>query len=165
MPALGLLKNIFASPAALGDIVKGARDGLDALVYTSEEKAHDNAKLLQQQADIRLRAQEQVVAWMRATAPQAKTRRWLVKLIASIWAAAFTSPILMRIAAIWLPDYADQLRQSAREITEQVGDVNGFMLLIAGYYLGAPHVSGILDTIVSARKGRRKIGEADTAEA
>ena len=160
----GILKTAFSAPANVSKLVDGAVRGLDALKYTAEEKAHDSAKLLQMQADIRLRAQEQVVAWMKATAPQATTRRMLAKLVAGLWCAAFSLPIIFNVAAVWMTERADQLRESARLITSQADGVDQYMLLVIGYYLAAPHVSGVFDTIVAAKRGRRKLGEADGSE-
>ena len=161
---LGWLKTFISAPADVTKIVDGALSGLDKLKYTAEEKAEDQAKLLQMQANIRLKAQEQVVEWMKATAPQARTRRFLAKLTAILWAVSFTVPIIMNVMAVWMVTYADRLRESARTIAEAVDGVDQYMLLVMGFYLGAPHVSTIVDGIVARKQGRRKIGEPTNGE-
>lgn len=162
--ALGWLKTVLSAPANVTTLVDGAVNGLDKLKYTAEEKAEDSAKLLQMQADIRLKAQEQVVAWMKATAPQARTRRMLVRLIAALWAAAFTLPIAFNVIAVWWLSRAAQLQKSAELIADQADRVDQYMLLAVGYYLAAPHVAGVFDTIVASKQGRRKLGEPDNTD-
>ena len=157
---LGWLKTIVTAPASIDKIVDGAVNGLDKLYYSPEEKADDRAKLIQQQADIRMRAQEQVVEWMKATAPQAATRRFIATRIVTIWMVVLLVPTALLVAAIWLPDRAQQLRDSADAIYDGTRDIHNYMLLVLGFYMGAPHVSRIMDAIVTNRQGRRKPGEA-----
>ena len=162
---LGWLKAAFTAPDTISSIVKGAKDGLDSLVYTAEEKAHDNAKLLAQQAAIRLKAQEQVVEFMKATAPQAATRRWLAKLIAVLWALVFVTPVVLQVSAVWMTDYRTELRESARLIDDMVAGIDTFMLAVVAFYLGSPHLRGAMETLTAYKRGRRKIGDADIGDA
>ena len=164
MGFLSALGSAFLAPKEIGKIVDGALNGLDALKYTAEEKSADAMKIMKLQADIRLRAQEQVVEWMKATAPQAATRRFLAKMTAMLWAASFVIPIILNVMAIWMVAYSERLIASAAAISERARDIDQYMLLVMGFYLGAPHVATIMDGIVATKKGRRKIGEPASGE-
>ena len=60
---MGFWGKLFGTEKALSGIVDGVTKGLDALVYTDEEKAKDAA------AD-RTEARQMVVGWMAATQGQ-----------------------------------------------------------------------------------------------
>ena len=155
----GAIKTALTGPAEIGKIVDGAFRGLDKLKYTSEEKADHDLEVMKEQAKIRLQAQAQVVEWMKATAPQAKMRRRLATLIAALWAVSFAAPIVMTVLAVWLPAQADKLAESAGIIFAHVSDVDGYMLAVVAFYLGAPHVATIMDGIVARKQGRRGAGD------
>ena len=156
----GALGSVFSGPIPIDKVIDKAAQGLDKLYYSPEEKADDRAKHIQQQADIRLRAQEQVVEWMKATAPQAVTRRFIAKRIVTIWMIVLLVPTALVVASIWFPDRSQQLLASAKAIYEGTDDIHGYMLLVLGFYMGAPHVSRVMDAIVTRSQGRRKPGEA-----
>ena len=165
MPGFGWLKAALSAPEDVSKLVTGAVNGLDKLKYTAEEKDDHALEVMREQAKIRLQAQAQVVEWMKATAPQAVMRRRLASLVAYMWAVAFSTPLIMLVAAVWMPTHADELRESANIIIGYVGTIDQYMLLTMGFYLGAPHVSTIVDGIVASKQGRRSVGDAHNGDA
>ena len=139
------------------------RDGLDKMRYTAEEKADDDAKEKQRkrafeakQAEIRLDAQKLAVEWMKATTPQNATRRWMARLVASLWAATFAAPIAMVVAAVWWTGYSEQLKESAQLIDQMVGSIDTYMMGLMAFYFGAPHVRGAMQMFAEIKTGRQR---------
>jgi hypothetical protein len=73
---------LFGTEKALNGIVDGVTNGLDALVYTDEEKAADAA------AD-RSEARKMVVQWMAATQGQNLARRLIALSITGVWLSMY----------------------------------------------------------------------------
>lgn len=151
---MGLIGRLLGSEKALGKIVSSVSNGLDKLRYTAEEKAQDQAALLQRQADIRLRAQEQVIEWQKATAGQNVTRRVIALLIVGIWASAYLVRLAMLVAAVWWDTNAVQLKEAARLIDTGISDIEPSMMLVLGFYFA---LGGITDGVKAyrARKDER----------
>lgn len=72
---MGLLKRVFAGPDQVGAVIDGARKGLDALVFTNEERAAQG-----------IRAFELVADYMRATEGQNLARRLIAFAVVGLWA-------------------------------------------------------------------------------
>ncbi len=151
---MGFIGRLLGSEKALAGIVGSVTSGLDKLRYTAEEKAEDNAKLLQRQADIRLRAQEQVIEWQKATAGQNVTRRVIALLIVGIWASAYLIRLAMLVAAVWWDSSALQLERAAGLIDEGISDIEPSLMLVLGFYFA---LGGISDTVAAYKK--KKDGE------
>ena len=75
---LSLMGKIFGSEKALEGAVSGINRGLDALVYTDEEKAQDAAQERQ-------KARGMVVEWMANTTGQKLARRLIAVSITFVW--------------------------------------------------------------------------------
>jgi len=88
---LGLLGKMLGSEKALGSAIGAVKNGLDALVYTDEEKAQDAAKE-------RAAAREMVVGWMQATQGQNLARRFIALVVTLIWAAQYVIAIILDAA-------------------------------------------------------------------
>ena len=130
---LGALKGFFSIPG-IDKVATEVGKGLDKLKYTAEEKADDAAKLLAKQAEIRLDAQKQIVAWQVATQPQNATRRRLALLIAYIWASTYAVRILMMVTAAFWPDFREPLHASAAVLEAGISDIEPYMLTVVGFY-------------------------------
>ena len=79
---------LFGTEKALNGIVDGVTNGLDALVYTDEEKAADAA------AD-RSEARKMVVGWMAATQGQNLARRLIALSITGTWLGMYLISVLL----------------------------------------------------------------------
>ena len=146
----GALGAIFGSPKTLGKIVGGVTKGLDALKYTSEEKAHDEQKAIE-------KAREQVVDFMEATKGQNMARRMIALIIVSIWSLSHGAIGVMAIASVFIRDVelVGKIMEASKLIGEQIQDINTEVILILGFYFGAPHV-GEAVRLIQAMKREKK---------
>lgn len=146
---------LFGTEKALTGIVDGVTNGLDALVYTDEEKAADAA------AD-RSEARKMVVGWMAATQGQNLARRLIALSITGVWLSMYLVSVLCAMVAVFTN--ADGV-VTAEKINE-VGviakgaamDMNPAVMLILAFYFAAPHMGDIAKAVTgkftqSANKG------------
>lgn len=115
-----LLAAIFGSTKNTETIVEGAVNGLDALVFTDEEKAEVNAKL----GDWFLR-------YLQATQPQNLSRRLIAVIVVALWALL----ILVAVAAYqFSPAFSQFIFDTLSE------NVNTPFSIIIGFYF-ATHLA------------------------
>jgi len=69
---------LFGSPDATREAIGAVRDGLDALVYTKEEQAADDAASVTQ-------ARQVLIEWIKNSQGQNLSRRFLAFIITSAW--------------------------------------------------------------------------------
>lgn len=129
---LGLFGKIFGSEEAIEATVKTVAAGLDALVYTDEERAKDAA------AD-RAAARGMMVEWMRTTQGQNLSRRFLAFLIATSWAATHFTAVVLNVVAVFIHDPAKILAAGAI-ISNEADNMNAPFMLVLGFYFAAPHL-------------------------
>lgn len=135
---LGLLGKMLGSEKALGSAIGAVKDGLDALVYTDEEKAQDAAKE-------RAAAREMVVGWMQATQGQNLARRFIALVVTLIWAAQYVIAIILDAAMPFVAQPTQTvLGQTADAIRSGGEQVTGAFMLVIGFYFAAPHLSSIV---------------------
>mgnify|MGYP001091604198 CR=1 FL=1 len=140
---MGLFSKMMGSEKALGSAIDAVKNGLDALVYTDEEKATDAAKE-------RSEARSMVVGWMQATQGQNLARRFIALMVTIIWALQYVVAMVVEAVALWLPSEAARLSATADSIRSGGEQVNGVFLLVVGFYFAAPH----LDKIVGSAMGK-----------
>lgn len=146
----GLFAKMFGSEKALEGIVSGVTRGIDALVYTEEEKAIDAAKA-------RSEARAMVVNWMTATSGQNLARRLLAVLITAVWLFQYLLAMIFSLTAVWLDEtYAERLGESAALVGGYAEQMNGAMMLILGFYFAAPHMEAIVGTALNKFGGGKK---------
>lgn len=133
-----LLGKIFGSEKALETAVTGINNGLDALVYTDEEKAQDAS-------EERRRGREMVVEWMANTTGQKLARRLIAVSITGVWLFQYLASWAMAFIAVFVePAVADKLMQ-ASELTQEHSDgMTGAIMLILSFYFAAPHMDKIV---------------------
>lgn len=132
------LGRLFSSDAAVEKTVGTIANGLDALVYTDEEKAQDAAAQ-------RTQAREMLLKWMDATQGQNIARRFLAISLSMMWGTIYGVQILMSSIAPWVePDTSKKLMESAAVLGESASQLNGAMMLILAFYFAAPHMSEII---------------------
>lgn len=133
----GFIRRLFGSPRVLDSIVDGTKSALDKLVYTSEEKADDEAKAVTQ-------ARSMVVDWMAQTKGQNIARRIIALGIVFTWLGSWILSLGLRVAYIWWP--SDELLETAKAVNESVGDMmHTGVTMILGFYFAAPHMSKMVE--------------------
>jgi len=128
---------LFGTDKALASIVDGVSSGLDALVYTDEEKAGDAA------AD-RSEARKMVVAWMASTQGQNLARRLIALSITGVWLGMYALSALMQMVAVFWTEKAAELTQVGIIAKESANDMIGAVMLILAFYFAAPHMGDVV---------------------
>ena len=132
------LGKLFSSDEAIKSTASALRDGLDALVYTDEEKATDAA--LQ-----RTEARQMLLRWMESTQGQNIARRFLAVSLSMMWGTIYGVQIVISAVAPWVDgETSVKLMQSAAVLGESAMQLNGAMMLILAFYFAAPHMSDII---------------------
>ncbi len=128
---------LFGSEKALDAVVGGAVRGLDALVYTSEEKAQDAARATTE-------ARQMVVAWMAATQGQNLSRRLIALSITGVWLSQIVASQLLNVGSVWAsPIVSNKLIQSAKIMMAGSVAMGSAVMLILAFYFAAPHMGDI----------------------
>ncbi len=132
---------LFGSEKALDAVVGGAVRGLDALVYTSEEKAQDAARATTE-------ARQMVVAWMAATQGQNLSRRLIALSITGVWLSQIVASQLLNVASVWAsPATSLKLIQSAKIMMAGSVAMGSAVMLILAFYFAAPHMGDIAKAV------------------
>ena len=138
---MSILGRLFGTEAAITESIHAVRDGLDALVYTDEERSVDAAKE-------RAEARSMVIGWMQATQGQNLSRRVLALGLATIWASQYIGAMALSVASIWATD-PDNMIKAARLLTDGVEQMDGAMMLILSFYFAAPYMGNIVETAMN----------------
>lgn len=140
---------LFGTDEAIKGAVGAVKDGLDALVYTDEEKATDAAKE-------RSEARSMLVGWMEATQGQNLARRLISLCITSVWLIQYiVAQFALSIAVFWT-DKAKELNDLAKINTQNANDMGGAVMLILAFYFAAPHMGDFAQAIISKFKTQTK---------
>lgn len=108
------LKNLFSSPKTANDAVKAGMRGIDALVFTNEEKSIVNEKF-----------REWMLKYYEATQPQNIARRIIAFMIVALWS-------LTVIAAMITYVFSTEASMFIFQVLSDV--VNPPFLTIIGFY-------------------------------
>lgn len=135
---------LFGTEKALTGIVDGVTNGLDALVYTDEEKAADAA------AD-RSEARKMVVGWMAATQGQNLARRLIALSITGVWLSMYLVSVLCAMVAVFTNAdgvvTAEKVSQVGVIAKSAAMDMNPAVMLILAFYFAAPHMGDIAKAV------------------
>lgn len=136
---------LFGTDAAITSTIGAVKDGLDALVYTDEEKATDAARE-------RSEARSMIVQWMQATQGQNLARRLISLAITGVWLLQYViATIASSIAVFW----TDQMINLNKLAAVQIGtaeQMNGPVMLILAFYFAAPHMGEFATAIIGRFK-------------
>lgn len=132
---------VFGTDEAIKGAVGAVRDGLDALVYTNEEKAADAAKE-------RSEARSMLVGWMEATQGQNLARRLISLAITGVWLLQYIVSQLASSIAIFWGAKAQQLNELAKLQIESANDMSPAVMLILAFYFAAPHMGDFAKAVV-----------------
>tara|TARA_R100001530_G_scaffold129949_1_gene100555 strand:- start:538 stop:1005 length:468 start_codon:yes stop_codon:yes gene_type:complete len=135
---------LFGTEKALGGIVDGVTNGLDALIYTDEERAKEAA------AD-RSEARKMVVQWMASTQGQNLARRLIALAITGTWLGMYLLSVLAGMVALFVNDTGSVTAGKVRAIGEIADsaavDMNPAVMLILAFYFAAPHMGDIAKAV------------------
>lgn len=130
-----LIGKMFGTEKALSSIVDGVSRGLDALVYTDEEKSGDAAKE-------RTEARQMVVSWMKSTQGQNLARRLIALSITGVWLSMYLLAVLFNMIAVF-SQQSEQFVAVSAIAQMSANDMNGAVMLILAFYFAAPHMGDI----------------------
>lgn len=144
MSAIGtLLGRVFATDKALENAVEGVSKGIDALVYTEEEKQVDAAK-------DRAEARSMLVKWLEATQGQHLARRMIAVGITGVWLFQYlVSWVSITVSTFLSGDIAIQLKAASELTTSHADGMTGAVMLILSFYFAAPHMDKIVGVAMS----------------
>jgi hypothetical protein len=132
---------LFGTDEAIKSTIGAVKDGIDALVYTEEEKAVDASKE-------RSEARSMLVGWMEATQGQNLARRLISLAITGVWLLQYiVSQIAASIAIFWNAK-AEQLNALAKLQLESANDMSPAVMLILAFYFAAPHMGDFAKAVV-----------------
>tara|TARA_R100000808_G_C2121459_1_gene132680 strand:+ start:211 stop:684 length:474 start_codon:yes stop_codon:yes gene_type:complete len=147
-----LFGKIFGTEKALGSIVDGVSNGLDALVYTDEEKASDAAK-------DRSEARKMVIQWMETSKGQNIARRVIALMVTGVWLFQFVIAWLMNLWSVFVNnEISIKLADAAKVTSDSAETMIGAVMLILGFYFAAPHMGSL------AKAAVQKFGSAQTKQ-
>lgn len=138
---------VFGTDEAIKGAVTAVRDGLDALVYTDEEKAGDAAKE-------RSEARSMLVGWMEATQGQNLARRLISLAITGVWLMQYVvAQIAMSVAIFW-SEQKGPLTELATLNMKSADDMGSAVMLILAFYFAAPHMGDFAQAVVGRFKAK-----------
>jgi hypothetical protein len=142
---MGFWGKVFGTDEAIKTTIGAVKDGLDALVYTEEEKAVDGAKE-------RSEARSMLVGWMEATQGQNLARRAISLAITGVWLSQYViSSLATSIGIFWI-DKTKQLNELAEVMLKSADAMSSAVMLILAFYFAAPHMASFADAIVGKWK-------------
>lgn len=133
---MGIWGKIFGTDEAISKAVGTVASGLDALVYTAEEKAHDHAAAVTE-------ARSMLVEWMRASQGHRLARRVISLSITGVWLLMYVMSMVLNVCAVWMVD-PTRVRGSAKIIGDYADSMNGAVMLILAFYFAAPHIGDVV---------------------
>jgi len=132
---------MFGTDEAIKTTIGAVKDGLDALVYTEEEKSVDAAKE-------RSEARSMLVGWMEATQGQNLARRVISLAITGVWLSQYIiAQLASSIAIFWL-EKTEQLNELAKVNMQSAEAMSGAVMLILAFYFAAPHMGDFAKAII-----------------
>lgn len=132
---------LFGTDEAIKSTIGAVKDGIDALVYTDEEKAVDAAKE-------RSEARSMLVGWMEATQGQNLARRLISLAITGVWLLQYIVSQIASSLAIFWNTKAQQLNELAKLQLESANDMSPAVMLILAFYFAAPHMGDFAKAVV-----------------
>jgi hypothetical protein len=142
---MSLWGKIFGTDEAIKGAIDTVKNGLDALVFTEQEKSETAAKE-------RSEARSMLVGWMEATQGQNLARRVISLAVTGVWLMHYLlAQIAMSIAIFWTSQSA-QLEKLAQVNRQAADDMSSAVMLILAFYFAAPHMSEFVSAIVGKLK-------------
>ncbi len=144
-----LAGKLLGTDKAIESTIQVAKDGLDALIYTEEER--ETNALVE-----RAKAREMIVDWLNATQGQNLARRLIALSITFVWLGLKALSMCLAVVAIWVKD-SDKYFESAETVQSFAETMTGAMMLILSFYFAAPHMGMIVKGAMSKFGTKQKI--------
>ncbi len=119
---MSIFGDLFSSKTIIETAAKGAYNGIDMSVFTEEEKAKAQQKLL-----------DWMLEYNKATAPQNLSRRYIAIIVTALWSVMVATYVILGI--IGFDEQAKFIYSALNDI------VNPPFMIVAGFYFLA-HVVG-----------------------
>lgn len=132
---------VFGTDEAIKGAVTAVKDGLDALVYTDEEKAVDASKE-------RSEARSMLVGWMEATQGQNLARRLISLAITGVWLLQYVVSQIAASLAIFWDSKAMSLNALAELQLKSANEMSPAVMLILAFYFAAPHMGDFAKAVI-----------------
>lgn len=132
---------LFGTDEAIKSSIEAVKQGIDALVYTEEEKATDASKE-------RSEARSMLVGWMEATQGQNLARRLISLCITGVWLLQYIVSQFAASIAIFWTDKAERLNDLSELMLKSADDMSPAVMLILAFYFAAPHMGDFAKAIV-----------------
>ncbi len=146
---MSFLGRLFGTDAAITKTIDTVSNGLDALIYTDEEKAGDAA-------NERKDARSMVIRWLEASQGANLARRIIALVVTSIWSIQYIASMIMSVVAVWVSnESAIKLRASVIELQSSGEAVTGAMMLVLAFYFAAPHMGSIATAAINKFSGNK----------
>jgi hypothetical protein len=133
---LNLFGKIFGTEKAITSTIDTVTKGLDALVYTDQEKDEHKAKFFEKSSQV-------LIDWMEASQGHRLARRVIALSITFVWLFMFIVSSLLNVVSVWVADPA-RFQKSAEIIGGDADSMQGAVLLILSFYFAAPHIGEII---------------------
>ena len=148
---MGFLGKIFGTAKSVEQVVGSVTRGLDALVYTDEEKAGDAA-------DERRAARREVIEYMKATSAQNVTRRVIALTIIAMWALTYFTSMVMVQVSVFTGDVllATKLQEASTLLDDNISDIEQSLMIVLVFYFGAPHMEKVIGGWLQSRQRTTK---------
>ncbi len=127
---------LFGTEKAIGKIVDSVSSGLDALVYTDQEREHDSLKE-------RSEARSMIVEWVKASQGQNLARRVIALSVTGVWLLQYLLSQALLVCAVWSED-KEALREASGLLIKGVAEMDGAVMLILAFYFAAPHMGRLV---------------------
>lgn len=144
---MSLWGKVFGTDEAIRSTIGAVKDGLDALVYTEEEKAGDAAKE-------RSEARSMVVEWMNATQGQNLARRIISLAVTGVWLLQYVMASLASSVALFWESKASVLNELANVQMKSADGMSSAVMLILAFYFAAPHMADFASAVVGKFKAK-----------
>lgn len=131
---------LFGSDKAVDSLIDHTANALDKVIYTSEEKADDQAKSVTE-------ARGMLIEWLKNTQGQNLARRVIAFSIAFTWLSMFWFAMVADVISVWFPaDMSAKFVESASRVGNRAVSIDSAMMLILTFYFAAPHIGNIIDS-------------------
>ena len=140
-PVTAVIGKMLGTEKALERTIESVTKGLDALVYTDEEKAQEGAAE-------RSEARSMVVKWMEATQGQNLARRIIALIVTGTWVTQYIVAQFLGLVAVWA-DESEKFLEAAEIMQSGADSMGSPVMLILAFYFAAPHMGSIIQPIMA----------------
>ena len=130
---MSFLGKLFGTDKAAASLIDNVSNGLDKLVYTSEEKAEDAAKA-------RSEGYQVYMEWLKSTSGSRVARRLIALIVTGIWAVQHILGQCFALTAVFMDDIVmvEKFTQSSDMLFEHAQENNALVGVVLLFYFGGP---------------------------